>query len=268
MNREPLRWKADPEASEEFTDALRTLGSRGPDRDQLARMAAVLGVPPSFPSTPGPAAPAAPPTAPPVPAAAGVTSLAILSGAGAAALVVSAALLLWTRPAAVPDPTPHEQAPAASLPVETQEIVQAPPPAPVIEAPAVEPARPRAHRSRPARAPQAQATELQPTEPPPQAAAPSAAEPSRLREEAALLANAEAALAGNPLEALRLANEHRRRFNNGVMSEEREVIAIDALLRLSRRSEAEDRARAFEAMHSTESGSVHSRRIRRLLQSH
>jgi hypothetical protein len=59
-----------------------------------------------------------------------------------------------------------------------------------------------------------------------------------------------------------LTEERRRRFPTGALDQEAEVVAIDALLRLGRRPEAASRARAFEAAHA---GSLHARRIQRLM---
>ncbi|MET0792442.1 MAG: hypothetical protein ABW061_13055, partial [Polyangiaceae bacterium] len=62
--------------------------------------------------------------------------------------------------------------------------------------------------------------------------------------------------------ALVLAAEHAREFPAGVLTQEREVIAIDALLRLGRRSEAEARAASF---HRQFPASAHGRRVDVLL---
>jgi hypothetical protein len=96
--------------------------------------------------------------------------------------------------------------------------------------------------------------------PPP--AAPPSKTASRLREEAALVRQAERQLASDPAAALRLTDERRRRFPDGALDQEAEVVTIDALLRLGRRTEATMRAHAFEAAHA---GSLHARRIRRLI---
>ena len=63
--------------------------------------------------------------------------------------------------------------------------------------------------------------------------------------EAVLLARAQRALRLAPAQALSLAAESARRFPAGVLSQEREVIAIEALVRLGRMAEARDRAEAF-----------------------
>ncbi len=69
-----------------------------------------------------------------------------------------------------------------------------------------------------------------------------------LRRERAVLDPARAALAaGEPARALERANRHLRQFPGGVLSEEREAIAINALVRLSKFDQATRRAAAFRA---------------------
>jgi hypothetical protein len=88
-----------------------------------------------------------------------------------------------------------------------------------------------------------------PTERPSDAVgSPSTAKPTLGTEsvsEADLLGDAQAALAGDPARALMLAEKHRHQFPHGVLVQEREVIAIAALSRLGRVSQAQARADAF-----------------------
>jgi hypothetical protein len=156
------------------------------------------------------------------------------------------------RPAAVeklerrvPEPLENEE----DIPI--AEVAPAGPSAPVAA-----PAARHRHAARPT--PAAPIADDVPVAPPP---VPSDAA-SRLREEAALVQRAERLLASDPSGALRLTEERRRRFPRGALDQEAEVVAIDALLRLGRRSEATTRAGTFEAAHA---GSLHARRIRRLL---
>lgn len=65
--------------------------------------------------------------------------------------------------------------------------------------------------------------------------------------EVALLEQARASLATNPSRSLALTEEHRRRFAKGALSQEREVIAIEALKKLGRGTEAKKRGDAFSA---------------------
>jgi hypothetical protein len=73
-----------------------------------------------------------------------------------------------------------------------------------------------------------------------------------------LLSRARRALAHNPAKALALAERHRRSFSDGSLAQEREVIAIDALMRLERRAKAERRAARFHARYPS---SAHQRRV-------
>ncbi len=83
---------------------------------------------------------------------------------------------------------------------------------------------------------------------------------SRLREESALVGQANAALhAGNAAEALRLLNEATTRFPGGVLGQERELLTIDALARSGQRAAASQRAAAFLAAHPA---SPHAARLR------
>ena len=76
--------------------------------------------------------------------------------------------------------------------------------------------------------------------------------------EAALLEQARHALSSAPATALALTAQHATRFPHGVLAQEREVIAIEALRRLHRTSEAERRAAAFDQAFP---GSAHQRRV-------
>ena len=76
--------------------------------------------------------------------------------------------------------------------------------------------------------------------------------------EGALLRRAYAATTTAPRQALALTVEHARRFPTGVLAEEREVIAIEALAKLGRDDEARSRSSAFFAAHP---GSAYRLRI-------
>jgi hypothetical protein len=77
--------------------------------------------------------------------------------------------------------------------------------------------------------------------------APAAAPPS----ETSLLRDARLALNGDPAGALALTEQHRREYPNGGLAQEREVIAITALARLGRTSEARSRAERFRSSYPT-----------------
>ncbi len=68
-------------------------------------------------------------------------------------------------------------------------------------------------------------------------------------EELALLEQAQRVLREDPRRALSLAERHRARFTRGQLVQEREMLAIEALLRLGRERQGRRRAVAFEQRH-------------------
>jgi outer membrane protein assembly factor BamD (BamD/ComL family) len=91
---------------------------------------------------------------------------------------------------------------------------------------------------------------------------PSAPKDEGAAAETKLLERAQIALRSQPAEALVLCNDHVRRFPAGTLTQEREVIAVEALVKLGRRDEARSRADRFEARFP---GSSHTRRLEILL---
>jgi hypothetical protein len=81
--------------------------------------------------------------------------------------------------------------------------------------------------------------------------------------ETTMLAGAhEQLLKGSPAQALAMTNDHAKAYPNGSMAQEREVIAIEALMKLGRRDEAARRATQF---HKSFPQSSHGERIDRLI---
>jgi hypothetical protein len=79
-------------------------------------------------------------------------------------------------------------------------------------------------------------------------AAPSASSTSSLSDERALLDRVRSELAENdPANALNLVDEHTRRFPKAQLAEEREVLAVQALVALGRYDEARTRAAKLRA---------------------
>lgn len=66
-------------------------------------------------------------------------------------------------------------------------------------------------------------------------------------DEYRLLRSARQAIGDAPARALQLTDEHRHRFARGMLAQEREAIAVEALVRLGRSSEGRVRAQAFFA---------------------
>lgn len=206
---------SDPSGPAGLRDVLRAAQADVGTDAQLARLAQRLG--PML----GPAVPAAPAAASLSGAAKlGLAGLALIA-AGGGAWLVSASHPVGPPPAPTP---PHAVAPPAAV---VKPPVVAATPAPPASEPTVEDAKPPpAVASAPAKLPE------KPTPP---------AQPS----EAELLEQARAAMKVDPARALQRANEHAGRFPGGVLVQEREVIAIQALRKLGRSAEADRRAQAF-----------------------
>jgi len=89
-----------------------------------------------------------------------------------------------------------------------------------------------------------------------------AALPSGPSDELALLEEASRALDGSPERALALTDEHMKRFRAPKFAQERERLAVVALVRLGRRDDAKRRAEAFEVAFPD---SAHLTRVRELV---
>jgi hypothetical protein len=84
----------------------------------------------------------------------------------------------------------------------------------------------------------------------------------RLAREAKLLERARTSLRSSPGQALAILTDHERSFPDGALGPEREILAVDALVRLGRRNEAERRGRALTARFA---GSLYEERLQRIL---
>lgn len=250
---EPLRpLLLDPE----LRAALEARGAHEPSPSDLARLRERLAgvLPPgTLPPPVGPGAPAPrPPASPPAPIAAAAGKL----GIGLALAVAGAAWLARSGD----EPAPPPSAPALIAPASPTE--PAPPPAPersTEEAVLGDPPTPPPVSSRDPRTP-ARAPAVSPTTA--NAPAPTSADAVGAPPEASLLARAhDELLRGAPADALGTATEHARAYPRGMLSQEREVIAIEALVALGRRDEARRRAAAF---HRSYPGSSHADRVDRL----
>jgi hypothetical protein len=95
-------------------------------------------------------------------------------------------------------------------------------------------------------APIASSAEIANTAPPMPTRSASSATRGTSKLESALLESARVALRTDPKRALQLTQEHAKRYPNGLLCQEREVIAIEALNRLGKRDAAKARGAAFE----------------------
>jgi hypothetical protein len=101
--------------------------------------------------------------------------------------------------------------------------------------------------------------------PSPPAATPAVRPPvDSLRAEAATLERARSLVARDPSAALSVLEQHAREFPKGKLSVERELIAVDALRRAGRVSEARGRG---EALLARTQGGLYEGRVRDLLES-
>jgi hypothetical protein len=90
-----------------------------------------------------------------------------------------------------------------------------------------------------------------------------AAEPaSTIGGEVSLLRSARRALHSDPAATLAQASEHARKYPSGLLSQESEVLSIEALIGLGRLDEARGRATIFLAAHPDSS---HAGKVRRML---
>ena len=251
-----------------------------PRADQLARLARRLPMgmapPPTDPGASPTGAPAAPiaaiPSALPGAILGAVLGLAVIglhtfatrSEAPPAAPHEAPAAILRAEPARAPAPEPARLDDAIMTQKAAARAIAAPANAPSSSA---EPA-PRAASPTPSSAPTA-ITAAAGASPDLAAGSPQgtfAAEPPTVDSETdiQLLHRAQDALGGAPSRALDLVSRHAARFPGSALGQEREVLAIDALVRLGRVSEARARAAAFAARFPT---SAHLHRLEALVPS-
>ena len=219
-----------------------------PDAEQIARLARRLPV--GSPSGGGGQAPPRAPASTPVHAAPAAVSIvpSALIGASLAVAVLTGA---WWREGAT------GQAPLVTSPVVASSASEMPRnsgPAPTAlgTAPALDPRPPLPSPSPTTRASGGAAIARDPTTVGDVATgrsgssqAASALDPGNPENETQLLQRAQQSLPRDPAAALAAAEEHRLRFQGGVLAQEREVIAISALGALGRKAEAQSRAARF-----------------------
>ncbi|MCY1083478.1 hypothetical protein [Archangium lansingense] len=256
--REPVRLLEEgSEASAELRALLGAASLDEPSPEQLAALAGKLGPLLEAPEAPASSA-ASEPSSDVAPITGGGLKTKVLAGLAVAAIAGGSfqAGRVFERERAVERPV--ETVVVAPVPVEAPapaparvEAAPAPAPAVAAETPAPETKAVPAPRVPRARAPDAPAT------------APAMEARETMDEELALLESAyQAVRRGDAGGALAEAERHATRFPEGALAQEREVLAIDALVRLGRRTEAEARAERFRAHYPT---STHGVRIQGLL---
>ena len=143
---------------------------------------------------------------------------------------------------------------------------QAPgPPAPPAQpAPLEAPAAPDPVPSAPVLAlPPAEANSARPSMPSGTPAEASMISEDTLAGEAKLLNQAHAVMATDPRKALAIAKEHAKRYPHGQLAAERELILVQALVKLGRAREAETRGRALR---KSAPNSIYDQRLDMILQ--
>jgi hypothetical protein len=229
--RDPVRLGDEgSEASPALRAMLRAGRAEVPSAEALGRLSARL---PSGTGGPGGAGPGG--------ASSGGATAGWLAAAGIVGVVIVGVVLRSPGPEVRPleAPEPVEVKPLPSAPEVTSPPPE-PPPAP--ERPTV-PSPPRPSSPTPA-APSA------PSETP-------TPRPS-VADELALVSAARAALSTDPTSALLLADEHATTFPDGQLSQEAEVVAVQALVGLGRGDEARARVDRFRARWPS---SAHLRRL-------
>lgn len=224
-----------------------------PDAAEAARLARIeaklLAAVGAAPVVPAPPAPAAVPSTPPPPAAPPASPTSWLGGKGAiGALAVLAAIgaaaFFLSRGS---DPRPSS--PTAPPPV-----------APVVQTASTaspDPVPPPIKTVSPSELPTAVDPNVKPAAPARDVASATSSATATDTEEIALLARAHDALHSKPAESLELCREHERKFAKGHFAQEREAVAIEALVYLGRREEAEKRWSSFRAHFPGSSHRVH-----------
>jgi hypothetical protein len=255
----------DPGASPELRELLRVARDDMPDAEKLDRLAKRLAPMVGIAGLSGGeqgfgTAPANPPGYAPTLAPVGkvaavkVGTSALLKGV-AAAFVIAGASSLWLLPATPRAPQSEVQRAAPASVREPQAGPAEPQVEPAIEA-AVEATPPppdlveRTRVEKPAARPRpARASKVEP--------ALSPSPPSELD----LIRRAET-LRGSPARLLAVLDEHARFYPDGMLAQEREVLAIEALVAEGQRGAAEQRASRMAQRYP---GSAHLRRVRVLL---
>jgi hypothetical protein len=250
----PRLFEADSGAPDELRGLLDAAHTDVLSRDAIVRVTA--GVEQALGPRPGPGPSGAAPAAP-WSALAKIAGILVIGGVVIAAL----ALRRPSAPAATAPPTAPSTSEEAPKPVVPTPIAPSAD-SDGLPATAVEPiasAAPSATLPSRRRATPAPTSSAAPAPPSPGSPG-SPGSTTTVMEEHLLLRRARAALQTDPQAALALTREHERRFPQGMLIEEREVIAIEAMARSGSADDARTRLRRFKAEYPT---SVHGRELDR-----
>jgi hypothetical protein len=237
-HREPARLLDALEVDDEFKAALREAVDPGPNPEQMQRMAAHLA-----------ALPAARPDAQ-------VSTLAgrKLWARGLLLTLPIAASVWWWSTVRVA----HDKSAPRALEDGVVSAAPARESVPRIE----QPDKPTAPTALPASPPVPRRSQRVRHKRETQAEPDSGADTANPLAELALLRRARAALRGAPERALQLTEQHRQEYRRGLLTEERELLATEALMNLRRVDEAHARGLAFERAFPS---SAHTRRLHVIL---
>lgn len=230
MTGDPKRWLEDGEAPSDLRLALEVAEQALPSERELASLEARLGPllgGPGGGGGGGPGGDGGAPLAVPRPPLGGIAI-----AAGVVATLAGVTGVVWVASDAEPRAAP----PIAEAPVIAEDagVLETPDAGAGVDAGVDERVRPRVR-------PIGEPAMVETVEP---AIEPAVEDPAA---ELGLIRDAGRAMAGNPSRALELTREHERRFPSGQYAQERERIAIEALVRLGSRAQAVERADRFRS---------------------
>lgn len=236
MNHELKRW--DEDAPDDYVRAKGAYAGLAPHAEELERMLARVELAVQLPATPAP------------PRLSARTWLWLVSSVGLVGLALFFAAVAPRADSAVPVLARHKPAADSGLPASADREPAASSMAPALSTPVMP------NRVEP------EATSASAAAPPAPRRMPSLA-PSDPLAELALLERARRVMATNPARALALSEEHRQKYRAGQFAEERELLAVEALVGLGQTEAAARRAGSFLRAHPN---SVHAHRLEVILQ--
>lgn len=264
---ETLLTDTDLELSDELEDLLGAGRKERPAPKQVRSLAAALGVPPTpgggggTSAGPGGGAGGPPVSGNTIGSQSAPLALKFLGGLAAAALIVGGGFLLWPTDDRMSEPRDQQESalPAPEEPVASEEN-------------ALRAAMTGSETESQPR-PEAEPREAEEAEGPREATPRAPALDTHRRDagpretidpedDIRLLQEARRRLSSSPTESLSFLRRHRRLFPRSLMTQEREVLEIDALTRLGRRGEAGTRAERFRERWPR---SGHIRRVDRIV---